>query len=110
MQKNGLFLVNGGDPEPGADQVEEYLDWRVRYVPEELRFDEVTTALCPHCGAVQVFLGFSVIDGFICSECGQGVSVELLRTMRMGIAPEGSGAWLGGPNSPRNPRPRSHAE
>jgi hypothetical protein len=46
------------------------------YVPEELRFDEVTTALCPHCGAVQVSLGFSVIDAFICSECGQCVGVE----------------------------------
>jgi uncharacterized protein (DUF983 family) len=45
-------------------------------VPEELRFDDVTTALCPHCGAVQVFPGFSVIDAFICSECGQGVGIE----------------------------------
>src|SRR5580658_930150 len=43
------------------------------YVPEELRSEEVTTALCPHCGAVQMFPGFSVIDAFICSECGQGV-------------------------------------
>ena len=76
MQKNGLFLAHRGDPEPGADWVEEYLDWRVRDVPKELRFDEVTTALCPDCGAVQVFLGFSVIDAFICSECGHGVSVE----------------------------------
>ncbi|HEY6340853.1 MAG TPA: hypothetical protein VIY49_05115 [Bryobacteraceae bacterium] len=31
MQKNGLFLVKGKNPELRADQVEEYLDWRVRY-------------------------------------------------------------------------------
>ncbi|HEY6343214.1 MAG TPA: hypothetical protein VIY49_17090 [Bryobacteraceae bacterium] len=46
------------------------------YVLEELRFNEVTTAVCPHCGAVQVFPGFNVIDAFICSECGQGLAVE----------------------------------
>ncbi|HEY6345100.1 MAG TPA: hypothetical protein VIY49_26685 [Bryobacteraceae bacterium] len=46
------------------------------YVPEDLRPGAVTTAVCPHCGAVQVFPGFSSIDAFICSECGQGVGVE----------------------------------
>jgi hypothetical protein len=46
------------------------------YVPEELRFDGLTTALCPHCGAVRVFPGFRAIDAFICAECGQVVGVE----------------------------------
>jgi hypothetical protein len=46
------------------------------YVPDGLHFDKVTTALCPHCGAVQMFPGFSSIDAFICSEYGQGAGVE----------------------------------
>ena len=46
------------------------------FVPEALRFTEVTTAQCPHCGAVQTFPGFSSVDAFICSECGRGVSIE----------------------------------
>jgi hypothetical protein len=46
------------------------------YVPEELRFEEVTTEKCPHCGALQVFPGFSSIDAFVCSWCGLGVSTE----------------------------------
>jgi hypothetical protein len=31
------------------------------------------TALCPHCGKVNIFPGFSEIDAYICQECGRAV-------------------------------------
>jgi hypothetical protein len=42
----------------------------------ELGSDEICSALCPHCGATNVFRGFTVIEAFVCQECGEGVSVE----------------------------------
>jgi uncharacterized protein (DUF983 family) len=36
----------------------------------------ICSARCPHCGALNTFPGFSAIDAFVCSECGQGVVVE----------------------------------
>jgi hypothetical protein len=38
---------------------------------------ELTSALCPHCGAVNLFPGFSQILAFDCEECGQGVNFRL---------------------------------
>jgi uncharacterized protein (DUF983 family) len=38
--------------------------------------DAITTATCPHCGAVRSFPGFSVIFAFVCSACGEGVNLE----------------------------------
>ena len=40
----------------------------------ELALD-AATEMRPHCGAVYLFPGFSVIKAFICSECREGVSV-----------------------------------
>ena len=44
----------------------------------ELASVEISSAVCPHCGALNTFPGFSVIEAFICQECGEGVSVETL--------------------------------
>jgi hypothetical protein len=37
---------------------------------------EICSARCPHCGAVNVFPGYSVIEAFVCRQCGEGISVE----------------------------------
>jgi hypothetical protein len=37
---------------------------------------EISSARCPHCGALNTFPGFRVIDAFICQECGEGVDIE----------------------------------
>ena len=42
----------------------------------ELASTEICSARCPHCGATNVFRGFTVIEAFICQECGEGVNVE----------------------------------
>jgi hypothetical protein len=34
---------------------------------------ELASAMCPHCGAVNLFPGFSEMKAFVCSECGEGV-------------------------------------
>ena len=34
------------------------------------------SARCPHCGALNTFLGYTVMEAFICRECGERVSVE----------------------------------
>jgi hypothetical protein len=39
----------------------------------ELATTEICSAGCPHCGALNTFPGFSPIEAFICSECGEGV-------------------------------------
>jgi hypothetical protein len=36
----------------------------------------IATELCPHCGSVHVFPGFSKVDVYICHECGESVSVQ----------------------------------
>jgi hypothetical protein len=38
-------------------------------------WEEVTSERCSHCGALNVFPGFSTIDAYICKECGEGVKV-----------------------------------
>jgi hypothetical protein len=42
----------------------------------ELASSEICSARCPHCGALNTFPGFSAIEAFICSECGEGVNAE----------------------------------
>ena len=42
----------------------------------ELASTEICTATCPHCGTLNTFRGFTVIEAFVCRECGEGVSVE----------------------------------
>ena len=42
----------------------------------ELASGEIRSAQCPHCGKLNLFPGFSVIEAFICRECGEGVKVE----------------------------------
>jgi hypothetical protein len=42
----------------------------------ELASVEISSALCPRCGTTNVFRGFTVIETFICRECGEGVKVE----------------------------------
>jgi len=42
----------------------------------ELASVEICSAPCPHCGATNVFRGYTVIEVFVCEECGEGVSVE----------------------------------
>jgi hypothetical protein len=37
--------------------------------------DVICSAACTHCGALNTFSGLSTIDAFVCSECGEGVSV-----------------------------------
>ena len=44
----------------------------------ELACREICSARCPHCGALNTFPGFTVIEAFICSECGEGVAVSRL--------------------------------
>ena len=34
------------------------------------------SALCPQCGALNLFPGYSVIKAFICRKCGEEVNVE----------------------------------
>jgi hypothetical protein len=41
----------------------------------EMASGEICTARCTHCGALNTFPGFSAIEAFICSECGEGVAV-----------------------------------
>jgi hypothetical protein len=42
-------------------------------VPEA---DAICSARCSHCGALNTFPGFSTVDAFVCSDCGEGVAVE----------------------------------
>jgi hypothetical protein len=42
----------------------------------ELASAEMCSARCPLCGATNVFRGFTVIEAFVCQDCGEGVSVE----------------------------------
>jgi hypothetical protein len=43
---------------------------------EMAQTDTICSARCTHSGALNTFLRFSTIEAFICSECGQGVSVN----------------------------------
>jgi hypothetical protein len=51
-------------------------EFEAGHIPPDLLPSEITTAHCPHCGAVQAFPGFSLIDAFVCRECGLGVAIE----------------------------------
>jgi hypothetical protein len=42
----------------------------------ELASTEISTATCPHCGALNTFPGFTAIEAFVCQECGEGMNVE----------------------------------
>ena len=42
----------------------------------ELASAELCSARCPHCGATNVFRGFTAIEAFVCQECGEGMNVE----------------------------------
>jgi hypothetical protein len=35
----------------------------------------VCSAACPHCGAHNVFIGFTQMEAFVCRECGLGVTI-----------------------------------
>jgi hypothetical protein len=37
--------------------------------------DAICSACCTYCGALNTFPGFSAIQAFTCSECGEGVRV-----------------------------------
>src|SRR5689334_19187469 len=47
-----------------------------RTMLEMAQTDTICSALCTHCGAVNSFPRFSVIEAFTCSECGAGVVVR----------------------------------
>lgn len=36
---------------------------------------ELASAMCPHCGEVNLFPGFSSIKAYVCRQCGEGVTV-----------------------------------
>jgi uncharacterized protein (DUF983 family) len=36
----------------------------------ELASDEICSARCTHCGATNLFRGFTAIEAFTCQECG----------------------------------------
>jgi hypothetical protein len=38
--------------------------------------DEICSAKCPRCGALNTFPGFSAMHAFTCQECGEGVATE----------------------------------
>jgi hypothetical protein len=42
----------------------------------EVASGAMCTARCPRCGALNTFPGISVIEAFVCSECGEGVAVH----------------------------------
>ncbi len=41
-----------------------------------LRSAEICSYTCPHCGAVRAFPGFSSMIAFVCSSCGESVTIE----------------------------------
>jgi hypothetical protein len=77
-----LFVVVWGDR---ADIRCNECDARIRTVPvadvekavfELAQADAICSARCTHCGALNTFPGFSAIEAFTCSECGEGVVVS----------------------------------
>ena len=42
----------------------------------ELASVEICSARCPHCGGVNTFAGYTIIEAFLCRECREGLSVE----------------------------------
>ena len=43
----------------------------------EMLLTEICSARCPHCGILNTFPGFSVMETFVCSECGQDVALPM---------------------------------
>jgi hypothetical protein len=60
----------------------------------ELASEEICSAQCPRCGALNTFPGFSLIEAFICRKCSEGgerraaCSVTLEPCPNAGVAPE----------------------
>jgi ribosomal protein L40E len=52
-----------------ANEVEEML---LQLAPS----DEICGSECLHCGALNVFPGFSTIEAFTCRQCGEGTAIE----------------------------------
>ena len=42
---------------------------------EMAQTDTISSARCTHCGALNTFSGMSSVEVFICSECGEGVTI-----------------------------------
>jgi hypothetical protein len=42
----------------------------------ELASTEICSVRCPHCGATNVFRGFTFIEAFVWQECGEGVTFD----------------------------------
>jgi hypothetical protein len=95
MKWTRLFLMNPSEPTTAAavavprgdeaDLVCNECNALIRTVPasegEQMLTqlapsDELCSARCPHCEALNVFVGFSIMEAFTCSECGEGVAVE----------------------------------
>jgi hypothetical protein len=77
-----IVAVNRGDE---ADLVCNECNALIRTVPaaqaeltlSQLAFsEEICSARCPHCTALNVFPGFSAMNAFTCRECGEGVATE----------------------------------
>jgi hypothetical protein len=67
----------GGGEESGAGKPCE----KIKFVPgdddEQLDLNSITSAICPHCGALNTFPGFDSVDVFMCAVCGEPVKVEI---------------------------------
>jgi hypothetical protein len=48
---------------------------RAAAILAEMESKEICSARCSHCGTLNIFPGFSAIEAFVCSECGEGVVV-----------------------------------
>jgi hypothetical protein len=35
----------------------------------------VCSAICPHCGGLNTFPGWNIIQAYICRECGEGIAI-----------------------------------
>jgi hypothetical protein len=44
---------------------------------EMAQTNEISSARCTHCGALNTFLGLSSVEAFICRECGDGVALVI---------------------------------
>ena len=50
----------------------------------ELGSEEICSARCPHCGTNNVFRGFTVIEAFVCQECGDWRERRASRSVTLG--------------------------
>ena len=50
---------------------------KVQFVMTEMSLaNGVAGEICPHCGAVNLFPGFTSMEAYVCCECGQGVAKQ----------------------------------